>query len=478
MTVVAAVLAALVVVTGMISMLLVGTRKRVEFLLREWPAAAEALGLRASVSEDKRSMQGTLQGVPVRVEFSRETLPQNDSHYSRNETTFTRSKIIFSAGGDGRIPKSIELRGEDSWAVLARLGAGPDRETGDRGFDELVDLRGLDAYVCAALSEQAREQLKTFAPYGGSVSNGRVTWAVMDTEDHDRRWLIEHIERVAALAAELSVTPDVLAQRLAHNAQHDSNPRVRRQNLRFLLAPEALAPVELTTAITRALLTDPDPEVRFDAARQLGSEGHATLQGLATDARAEPALRSQALMALHEGNAVNLDLWLASLLNPSPLELTRAALVIVASRRLSAHVDRVIDLTGAGAPALRAAAALTLSQLESSRIETTLWQLLVDVEEDVQTAAAEALGEVGSVAAVEPLLLLSKGLGRARLRQAARGAIARIQSRLADVEAGRLSLVADDNLAGAVALADAGIASGGEVTIAPDAEEPALSRRS
>jgi hypothetical protein len=76
---------------------------------------------------------------------------------------------------------------------------------------------------------------------------------------------------------------------------------------------------------------------------------------------------------------------------------------------------------------------------------------------------------VGSVRAVEPLLGLTRGLGRASLRQSARGAITQIQTRLGDVEAGRLSL-ADNSLEGAVELASTSAAVRvGDVSLADEA---------
>jgi len=99
-----------------------------------------------------------------------------------------------------------------------------------------------------------------------------------------------------------------------------------------------------------------------------------------------------------------------------------------------------------------------------------LIQLLSDSSLEVQHASAESLGAVGSVAAVAPLLPLAGGLGRAQLRQAARAAIGRIQSRLGEVEAGRLSLAEERPLAGAVALADASAVRVGELSLADDEE--------
>ena len=84
-------------------------------------------------------------------------------------------------------------------------------------------------------------------------------------------------------------------------------------------------------------------------------------------------------------------------------------------------------------------------------------QLLICLEHDaevVSTAAALALARRGSVAAIERLLPLSKGVLGSDLRSAATTAIAAIQSRIDGAVAGQLSL------------ADGG--SGGELSLPHD----------
>jgi hypothetical protein len=444
--------------------------QRRQHFYEEWLAAAQALQLDATGEERKRSMVGEVGSVPVRVDFERERRGSGKSQHSVDVTT-------FSAGGDGRIPKSLELRGDSAWRQLGRVFGGSDTTTGDRDFDQLTELPTMNAYVCAALSEPLREQLMAFVAEGASVSNGVITAKHENVEDPDRRWLGARIEHIARLAGQLGVTPETLAARLAHNAVHDAEPAVREQNLHFLLARETRAPAELVSETARALLPDRNPVVRLHAARQLGADGHPTLKALAADDAIDSALRARALGALHEGNAADIDDWIESFLLPGPPALVCAALGVVAARRLSAHTDRVIALTSAADASLRVAATRTLGSLESPPIERCLLQLLAGEETEVQIAAAQALGTVGSVSAVEPLLPLTKGFGRGPLRDAARGAIASIQSRLGDVQAGRLSLVEHDALAGAVALAAAEAPLGGEVTVAADPEVPAHTRR-
>ena len=85
--------------------------------------------------------------------------------------------------------------------------------------------------------------------------------------------------------------------------------------------------------------------------------------------------------------------------------------------------------------------------------EQTLLRLLAREAAEVRAAAARALGQVGTVRAVEPLLALTEGLlASPSVKQAAREAVASIQSRLGDAEAGRLSLAAPAEREGALSL--------------------------
>jgi hypothetical protein len=95
----------------------------------------------------------------------------------------------------------------------------------------------------------------------------------------------------------------------------------------------------------------------------------------------------------------------------------------------------------------------------------------------VQRLAAVALGDEGSVAAVEALLPLARGFIPSSVREAARGAIASIQARLVHAEAGSLSLVVDQELAGAVAIAKQASAHAGAVSLVEsEMLEPGVSR--
>jgi HEAT repeat protein len=80
--------------------------------------------------------------------------------------------------------------------------------------------------------------------------------------------------------------------------------------------------------------------------------------------------------------------------------------------------------------------------------------MLEQADKRVRMAAAEALGQVGTTAAVEPLLALTGGIVPGPLKRAAREAVRRIQARVVGAEHGQLSVVAPPEPEGAVSLAE------------------------
>jgi hypothetical protein len=107
-------------------------------------------------------------------------------------------------------------------------------------------------------------------------------------------------------------------------------------------------------------------------------------------------------------------------------------------------------------------------------VEPRLVALLARDDEATQVRAAEALGRCGSVTAVEPLLACAErtsAFGGRAVRNAVQAAVAKIQSRLAGAEAGRVS-VAGQAEVGAVSVA--GRTEAGAVTVVGDSEAGAV----
>jgi HEAT repeat protein len=140
--------------------------------------------------------------------------------------------------------------------------------------------------------------------------------------------------------------------------------------------------------------------------------------------------------------------------------------------RLLGRLDQLDDQTAVSF-------AHTVDRIGSPEAEPGLLSLLGRASDAVRTAAAGALARVGTVRAVEPLLALTSGLLTApSLKRAAREAVERIQGRLGDAEAGRLSLVVPAEEAGSLSLAGAEPEPAGELSLLerePAPPEPEIS---
>ena len=481
----------------------VASEKRRHRGLAEWQATAHELGLKLTGAEDARSMGGMLNGVPVRVDFrskilhTRQATDAGADYLGEVERTsfyagrlppldeFGRRRGLDPIAGprDAAIPESLEVREDTLARSLGRFVEGRDGmdgTSGDAAFDALVELPDMDASCCAALSFRAREQLRALIERGGQVRQGRVEFERRVAVSHDRAWLVPMLQSLSRLAQSLSVPADSLHRRLVDNATHDPIGGVRLKNLSFLLDPNTRTPPALVASTAQKLLSDVHAPVRLLAARGLPAEGRPVLCTLVSGPGLATPLRLAALQALDERGEPPREL-LSQLLGSSPPELVRGALAIIAARQLTGLSAAVVECAQSEHASVRAAVASALGTLPAQPAQQVLIALLSDPSVDVQQASAEALGAMGSVAAVEPLLPLTEGLGRAQLRQAARAAIGRIQSRLGAVEAGRVSLATGEPLLGAVALVEAAQARVGEVSLAEEAElisasEEALSR--
>ncbi len=394
--------------------------------------AAHTLGLRfvpRSLGSDP-SIAGKLDGFEVSGIAS-----SGDGIYTR---------LLVAA--ELRIPGSIVVGSKGSWLGLTTLFS--DEQTGDPAFDALVRVQGPEEWVRASLGEEARARLVALVDRGGLVRDAGVRFerAGAITE---AATIVETVRAMVGVARDLALGADSVSVALAKNAQHDSMAGVRLRNL------QALAKHARTSAAARwavaAALRDQDAGVRLAAAALASVEdGTGTLLDLAADPTVEVEVRAQALRSLSSDRPDTRAIGaFAAALESSEAELQLAAVRAIGASRASTLAGRVLTLAarleitpGFGADeTLSAAVAETLGLLGDAIAEPALLQLLACQSAAVRCQAVIALGRIGTVRAVEPLLPLSKGLIAGHLETLAREAIRGIQGRLGDVEGGRLSVV-------------------------------------
>lgn len=301
-------------------------------------------------------------------------------------------------------------------AMPADRSIQPTVSTGDPAFDFAVDVRGDPDDVIALLDATTRRMIADFVAANGQLGWGRLRHQVTGAPE-----AIEGAAERALALGERLARPS-RKKLLLEIVRTDPIPAVRESALRLLVAKFA-GTRELEEA-TAAALDDRRPEIALLGASVSKSErARKVLRGLVADARIDAGLRAQAL------ERVGTDRELVGLALGQPDWRLRKAAVRLAQ---ASEIEKLIQLAREEPAELAEAVAVALGKLGAG--EDALISLLARPEDSVRNAAAEALGMVGTVRAVEPLLPLAKHLA------AARDAVRRIQERLGDADAGRLSL--------------------------------------
>lgn len=440
-----------------------------------WQRAAAELGLTLNDGGDTGpSLTGRLRGFSVSI-ATIYSGPRNIG--------ITKPMRVLRIFVDGirKFDPALILRAEGRLTNLTQLVTGTDVHVQDAVFDAAVHIQGDEQRLLAVMSHPTRQAVLELLKLGATtVSDSKIifesdaSWEEADIQD------LAH--RVVSLAERLALSVDSIAPALAASALTDPIPEVRKRNLECLFAASAVpgallgalvrpSPLkEATAAAARAALSAADPHMRLMGGMLVGAEaGFAALKGLVEEDSLPAAVRAQAMRALAaQFPSDRIEPILATALATGIAPLVMAAVQ-------GAGIAHTVRLTGnlcalaetASAP-LQIEIAKTLLELATPEAEATLLALLGSAEDDVRIAAAQALGKVGSVRAVEPLLLVKNGLLR-DVKTTARQAARAIQSRLGNAEAGRLSVVEQDDPQGALSLAG----EGGALSVAaPPTAEP------
>ncbi|HEX5719577.1 MAG TPA: HEAT repeat domain-containing protein [Thermoanaerobaculia bacterium] len=394
--------------------------------LGAWQEAAQSCGLQVVETSNgwKPRLRARSGLVYVRMEMS------GDKGQSTLVTVEAPAPPEFHA---------VTIRPESS------LELGREIEIGDQNFDDAFFIQGPARLVLALLDAKTRRLLVALKEKCGIVINSG-----------ELRAFVSGDEKVAAVLSLLLQVQKRFAsnvlQRLAENANGDPEPGVRLQNLLLLIRELSWSPV--TGEALRRACSDPVPEIRLRAAKQLGAEGRGVLLELAENLE-DDTVSAEALMVLDRDlpfERLNAILGLA--MRRRRLQTARVCLEAIGRRRAAAGVGLLVKVMEREHGELALAAARTLGEIGSPAAEPSLIQALQRDDADVRVAAAEALGRVGSAAAVLPL---KEAAERSRLdrelRRATRQAIAEIKSRVQGASPGQLSLAGAE--AGQLSLAGA-----------------------
>ena len=320
------------------------------------------------------------------------------------------------------------------------------REVGDELFDRAFYVEGPMGLASVLLDAEMRRWLMRMNNPRNrlEISRGQL---LLETFDKD---LSEILPFFLDISRRLD-RPVNIAQGLAENARQDPEAGVRLRNLLVLV--RGLPSDPFTLEVLRNACSDPSPEVRLRAARELGAEGRGVLEELA-EGLADDAVSAQAIAFL--GRELPYERMIAILdqaLRRYLVQTARACLKAL-GRCGPAAVDTLAEVMAREYGELSAAAAAALGETGSPAAEPSLILALQREQADLRVAAAIALARVGSTLAVLPLKEAAERYSSdPDLRRATRQAIAQIQSRLHGASPGQLSLAGTE--AGQLSLAQA-----------------------
>jgi HEAT repeat protein len=434
---------ALLVILALVLVLVlpgVVTMRDVRRTAQAWKQAANELGLKCEKVGtwpvfDWR-IRGEIDGLAVTVEKMQ---------------SGRKPAMLIQVDGRGLVPRGLVVHREGEWASLKKMVQGEDITTGDAIFDSWVYVQGDEAEALAVLTKPARRAVEDFLD---TMSRARVRGGVVECSGQGlgetSEQLVTPVKEAVKVARLLSLDQATPAARLNHNALRDPNRRVRLRNLEVLV--RKYAGKRFTLNALRGALKSSDPEARLFALRELGPESVEFMLPVATEDQ-DPHVRAEALR--HLGSFAGERLWPTieiALRNPHE-EVRRAAILAAATTDHVAMVPRIIDQANDAYPVTAEAVAWALGELGDPAAEPALAKLLARDSVEVRRAAATALGLVGTVTAIAPLLASGEGtFTDGELKRAASRAVASIRSRLGNVDAGRLSLV--EQQAGALSLAE------------------------
>ena len=381
------------------------------------------------------------------------SLPERESHGAemslvidsytrgsgRNSGTYSRIELFTN------LPSSMVLKGDN---LVRKFLASEDHVIGDTEFDTVIAAQGLEHELRARLTHSARQAtLRAVRDYKVELSEGKLscTKQGLVTNPGKLQAMVEAVVEMGRRLHRPKAQP--IAARLAEQVRNDPSAGAREHCLRLLHETFPQAP-STPHAVNHAL-EDPALEVRLLAISAVTPASLPRLEACIRDKNEEDSLRAAALDRLSEIAPTATTQRLLEELTPDAHRLLlRACLNSAAQTRHCPPSECLTQLLKRSHGATRVALARCLAYPSPEARPTChalLLTLLGEQEADeVKTAAAQSLSLVGEREAVEALLPLTKGLFVAQtLKQAARGAITAIQSRLvAHADAGQLSVAA------------------------------------
>lgn len=376
-----------------------------------YKSVSDALGLGGWASDVGSGvyLSGTLHGKKISIKDAVQEVP------------LIQVFLQHGVGAQGlfRIAKESPL------SKLKRAVGKSDFTVGDGRFDDAMLITATNGSdILALMNDEVRKKIEKVTGYCSilEISNSWIKALAYSSSFPSPDLMVWFVNELIAISNDMT-TPETIKKKLIANMQSDNESEVRMNNLRALVSGFKIDG-EMQKILKKALL-DVNYEIQIEAAQYLGKEGVKHIAALLKDTvRLSKESLLKAVEIIGEQKYADSIPLLMELYDNRNLRFCRPQIL--------GALKNIGDSSAAG---------FLLKELEAAN-------------SDVLIPIIEALGECGSVNAVEPLYRSGKNSLNPAVRNAVQNSIGKIQARLGNVESGWLTLSEPRAEDGALSFAD------------------------
>jgi len=273
------------------------------------------------------------------------------------------------------------------------------------GIDKKAKAKPSDDPVKRIVAQATRRHISDLIKkVGATIGGGKVKWS-----REGGVWQVDGmatiIKGIVHKAEFLCLDENDMAGKLLHGSRDQTLPEQQRHEMKALLMEHYAGTFEADAA-ARELLDDPDPRTRLDAAKALGPKGIPALAKIGRDPEVTKELREQAIGEIirhHQPDQA--DPHIRAMLHSRHGDVSRTALSLIHRMKYTPAMKSLVDLATDPkvVSELTAAAVQVIGEIGDATAQPTLLGLLHHEDLVVRRRAAQALGALGTPAAI-PLL--------------------------------------------------------------------------
>lgn len=273
------------------------------------------------------------------------------------------------------------------------------------GMDKQAKAKPDDDPIKRIVAQATRRHISDLIKkIGATIGGGRIKWS-REGGVWKPEGMATIIKGIVHKAEFLCLDENDMAGKLLHGSRDQTLPEPQREEMKALLMQNYAGTFEADAA-ARELLDDPDPRKRLEAARTLGPKGIPALAKLGRDPEVVKELREQAIgEIIRQHQPDEADPHIRKMLRSRHADVSRTALSLIHRMKYTPAMKSLTDLATDPnvSSEMTGAVVQVIGDIGDSTAQPVLLGLLHHEYLVVRRRAAQALGELGTPAAIPQL---------------------------------------------------------------------------